>query len=268
MSLVKHHKLNYLLRNWPTGAIFTSEWLRKKYSISHQLTKKYLDSGWITRIGDGAYAKLSEKVNWISGLYALQITRGKDKIHLGGITALELSGLAHNIPLGKQKIFLFNSSNKVHPLPKWFDNLCSDINMRYLTKKLFTSNLGLESLVLDNLQINASSNERAILEMLSVIPKYINFEYAMHMMEGLQLLRPKLMQQLLELCSSIKAKRLFLYFADTLHLPCFDQLDLKKIKLGSGKRVIASGGKYIAKYKISIPNLYEHNTDIMGQSYV
>jgi len=46
---------------------------------------------------------------------------------------------------------------------------------------------------------------------------------------------------------------LFLFLADFCNLPCFKQLDLKKINLGKGKRCIGTGGRYIAKYLISIP---------------
>ncbi|MFR9534110.1 MAG: type IV toxin-antitoxin system AbiEi family antitoxin domain-containing protein, partial [Rikenellaceae bacterium] len=67
-------------------------------------------------------------------------------------------------------------------------------------------------------------------------------------------LRPKLLQQLLELCSSVKVKRLFLYMAEKSGHSWFRSLDLDKIDLGSGKRMIEKNGVYNSKYMITLPN--------------
>ncbi|MBA2654866.1 MAG: type IV toxin-antitoxin system AbiEi family antitoxin domain-containing protein [Gammaproteobacteria bacterium] len=61
------------------------------------------------------------------------------------------------------------------------------------------------------------------------------------------------MQELLEKCTSIKVKRLFLFFADTNQLPCFKYLDLTALNLGKGKRVIGNGGMFVPKYQLSVP---------------
>jgi hypothetical protein len=56
-----------------------------------------------------------------------------------------------------------------------------------------------------------------------------HFEEAGHFMESLLSLRCEYVQTLLETCSSIKAKRLFLYFAHTYNMPWFKKLDIKKL---------------------------------------
>jgi hypothetical protein len=61
-------------------------------------------------------------------------------------------------------------------------------------------------------------------------------------------------QTLLESCSSIKAKRLFLYFADTYNMPWFQKLDIKNIDLGKGKRQVAANGILNKKYQITVPD--------------
>ena len=78
-------------------------------------------------------------------------------------------------------------------------------------------------------------------------------------MEMLYRLRLNIVQQLLDSCSSIKVKRLFLYLSEKCDHPYFHELDLTSIDLGSGKVVIAPGGKYHAKWKISLPNINEHS---------
>jgi hypothetical protein len=72
-------------------------------------------------------------------------------------------------------------------------------------------------------------------------------------MEGLTTLRPKILQPLLEKCSSIKVKRLFLYLASRAGHDWFKRLDPSKLELGSGDRTITKGGVYVAQYGITVP---------------
>lgn len=72
-------------------------------------------------------------------------------------------------------------------------------------------------------------------------------------MEMLSILPPKNVQRLLEECRSVKVKRLFLFMAEKARHAWFEALDLDKVDLGSGKRVIAKGGVYDKKYQITIP---------------
>ena len=77
------------------------------------------------------------------------------------------------------------------------------------------------------------------------------------MMEGLNNLRPKSVQKLLEDCTSIKVKRLFLYMADKAKHEWLNFVELDKVDLGSGKRSIVSDGVYIPKYQITVPKELE-----------
>jgi hypothetical protein len=72
-------------------------------------------------------------------------------------------------------------------------------------------------------------------------------------MEGLPTLRPKLLQKLLEACTSVKAKRLFLHLADATGMPWRDALDDARIDLGKGKRQVVAGGRLDARYGITVP---------------
>jgi hypothetical protein len=72
-------------------------------------------------------------------------------------------------------------------------------------------------------------------------------------MESLSALQPELVQELLEQCRSIKAKRLFLFLADKAGHSWFKYLDISKIQLGKGKRSIVHKGVLIPKYQITIP---------------
>ena len=77
------------------------------------------------------------------------------------------------------------------------------------------------------------------------------------LMDGLNNLRPTSVQQLLEACTSIKVKRLFLYLAEKAGHQWLSYLDLERIDLGSGKRAIVKGGSYVPKYQITVPKKLE-----------
>ena len=105
-----------------------------------------------------------------------------------------------------------------------------------------------------------SSPARAMLECLYLAPEKQELLECFELMEGLNNLRPKVVQELLEQCTSVKVKRLFLYLADKAGHEWLQYLDLQKIDLGSGKRSLVKNGVYVAKYQITVPKeLAEHD---------
>jgi hypothetical protein len=216
------------------------------------LVNHYRNSGWLISVGHGAVARADDiEVRWPGGLYALQEQLDLP-IHPGGLTALALRGHVHDVNLGAEQVYLFGSPEQ--KLPSWFANYNWQAQLRYHTTNLFSDlEFGLEERMLQTFSLVISSPERAILETMSLVPKGNSFEQALHAMESLLGLRPKLIQKLLRDCYSIKAKRLFLYLAEELTMPWFESLNVESLDLGSGKRVIAGGGKYSSKYQISVP---------------
>ena len=96
-----------------------------------------------------------------------------------------------------------------------------------------------------------------MMEMLYLVPNEQSFEEAYEIMEGLTTLRPKLVQRLLEECKSVKVRRLFLFMAESSNHDWVKELNVEKIDLGSGKRVIVKNGVLDKKYKITVPRRYE-----------
>ena len=101
--------------------------------------------------------------------------------------------------------------------------------------------------------VTISSPERAALEMLYYVPSKQEYDEASKIMESLLSLRPEIVEELLERCNSVKVKRLFLYIAEKHKLPWFTKLNLDRVDLGSGKRVIVENGVLDKKYKITVP---------------
>ena len=84
-------------------------------------------------------------------------------------------------------------------------------------------------------------------------PDELDLVECFQVMEGLANLRPKLVQELLQACTSVKANRLFLYMAEKAGHQWFGLVDTKKAHLGEGHRRLAKDGVYVAKYKLTVP---------------
>ena len=91
------------------------------------------------------------------------------------------------------------------------------------------------------------------MEMLYLVPGKVGFEDASLEMENLATLRPELVQSLLEKCSSIKVKRLFMYMAEKHGHSWLSDLNVSKIDTGKGKRMIVPKGRFDRKYMITVP---------------
>jgi hypothetical protein len=244
-------KLNRLLRAWPSGTVGTLNWL-DKHGVYQQLAHEYTKGSWLEKIGRGAYTKAGEKVEWPGGIYAIQTQLGLP-VHVGGKSALQLKGFEHFVTTTKGS-YLHLFSDTPDRLPSWFARHRWDRRISYKALRLFPHNhkLGITQHSFGTFEIMISTPERAIMEVLHLIPKEQGFEEARLLMEGLIGLRPKLVQTLLEQCRSVKVKRLFLYLAEHCNHAWLKKLDRTKINLGSGKRVIIKGGKLDPKYQITV----------------
>jgi hypothetical protein len=88
--------------------------------------------------------------------------------------------------------------------------------------------------------------------MLYHVPQQVGFAEAVDVIGGLALVRAELMQNLLEVCSSIKINRLFLYCAREARHSWYGALEPSRIKLGAGKRVLVKGGKLDKEYLLTV----------------
>lgn len=229
--------------------IYTQRHLTK-LGYYHDLVRRYKKSQWIEPVGPGAYKKYGDTVYWQAGISAIQ-SQLNLTIHPGGRTALEILGYAHYLRF-KDRVFLFGKTGET--LPKWFREAEWQKDFEYHQTQLF-GNLKLGLMVYEHrgISLTVSAPERAAMEMLYLVPKVQGFDEADKIMNGLLSLRTDIVQGLLEVCRSIKTKRLFLYLAERNELPWHADLNLNNINLGSGKRVIVKKGKYNPKYRISIP---------------
>jgi hypothetical protein len=203
----------------------------------------------------------SDRLEWTGALHTLQ-KQLKLSVHAGGKTALQLRGFSHFVPLGKgASVSLFGRPGV--RLPRWFTKHDWGVRLQYTATSLFAKDqdLGLTERDFGTYAVTLSAPERAMMEVLHQVPGAQSFHEAHLLMEGLSTLRPKLVQTLLEACRSVKVKRLFLYLADTANHPWFKQLDLKRVRLGRGKRVLVKGGQLVPRYNITVPREQSDSTD-------
>ncbi len=247
-------KINQLLKAWPSGTVAVLPWLEKQ-GVYQQLVHEYEKTSWVRTIGRGAYAKAGDKVEWTGGLYAIQEQMGL-AIHAGGKTALQMQGYAHFLPMGKgTTVALFRPPDV--KLPAWFKQYRWGINVRYTATNLFAgqADQGLTKKDMGPYSVKVSAPERAVMEVLYGVPLVDSFDEGKLLMEGLTTLRPRVVQNLLEKCASVKVKRLFMLLAESCKHAWVRKVDLSKVDFGKGKRALVKGGRFDPKYQITVPNM-------------
>lgn len=245
-------KINRLLANSPVGAPMTSAWLSSQ-GVSPQLVYRYKLSGWLESLGRGAWKRTGSKLTLAGSLFAMQQQLSM-KIFPAARTALELQGRAHYLPVGNNPVLQL-SLESGQKMPPWFTRQSFAINLRVLNSSALFDPVyvSLDDWHNGELSIKVSSPERAMLEYCYLLPKYANFEEARQLMEGLTTLRPKLLQNTLLACKSVKAKRLFLALACTVGHPWYEQLEIDSFDLGSGKRSVLAHGYLHPQFKVTVP---------------
>ena len=210
----------------------------------------YVRSGWLERVSTGVYKLEGNSPSLYAAVASYDSQLGKH-CHVGASSALDLRGYSHFMAMGKQQAYLFTTNEE--RLRFWMLTADWDMTVKYFTTSVFKGEIGLEFFDYRGHSLLISGPERAFLECLHLAPVNFSLMDVYYVMEMLTSLRPKLVQRLLEECSSIKVKRLFLYMAEKAGHQWFRAIDQAGINLGNGDRHIAKGGKYIGKYGITIP---------------
>jgi hypothetical protein len=209
--------LQRLQNTVPRGAPFDTQTL-KGLGISPALASYYIKSGWIKRLGRGAFTFPNAPLNRELSIQLL--SHSLPDLHIGGKTALSRQGFRHNIA-ARQRLVLWGK--KRARLPAWFT---SEFPVRYVTKQLFSAALpagfGLQPLPEQPDGPLVSVPERALLELLSEIGQGEGIEEARHIVETLRSLRGDVLTTLLQHCGSVKVNRLCVKWAAEFGLPWAD----------------------------------------------
>jgi hypothetical protein len=132
MSLRKADKLSILLQQLPEGVAAPSTWFEEQ-GYSRQLLYKYVQSGWLVKLGRGVYLRPGTKLDWQGVGLGLQHL-AHAPFHLGGITALNQQGYAHYLPLGGEPTLHWFGKGAV---PAWVNALDLPQSFQFHTRQLF-----------------------------------------------------------------------------------------------------------------------------------
>lgn len=251
------NKLNHLFALLPEGCVFSAAWLRQN-GYSRQLIHRYCGSGWLIPLSRGAFRRSGRPPEWQDVLISLDRFWNR-KAHVAGVSALEMLGLSHFMPLGEKKrpLAVLEGDGR---LPGWVAKV--NLPMKLTRFGLFKAEPPEKTITLRDWPklpwtLRVSCPERAILEMLFKTPLHVSFEHASKVMENMLTLRPDIVRTLLKLVTNIRVKRLFLYLSELHKLPWFKYLDRRGVRLGRGKRALVKHGRLDRKYRITVP--FEHD---------
>lgn len=249
-------KINQILLEWIPGDVHGLVWMKER-GIEQRLAYKYFEAKVLHKIGPGVFSRAQDKIEWI-GLIRLLQEELKLPVHVSGKSALELQGHSHYATLNnRREINLLSYESKLYP--RWISKIEKDFELKFVSSNTFPQEDFLADYEERGIKIKISSRELAILEYIESTDLAFSLETVENYMNSLGTLRPSILQAVLEKCKSVKAKRVFLYLAEKLSLKFMDELNLEKISLGSGKRVVVKGGELQKKYLITVDRRVEEN---------
>ena len=228
---MKQKLLQCLQNSIPRESPFDTHTL-KGLGISPALANYYVKSGWIIRLGRGAFAFPNIALD--KYLSIKMISNSLENIHVGGKAALAWHGFRHNIP-GRERIVLWGSERG--RLPDWFTK---QFLSRYVSKNIFDSSLppgfGLHTIPERPDGPLVSTPERALLELLGEIGQAEEVEESRNIFEMLFSLRAVELSTLLQHCTRVKVTRLCIKWSTDLGLPWADAArEVARGRLGHGR---------------------------------
>jgi hypothetical protein len=235
----------------PEGLVVNRAWL-KGQGFARSRIDYYLRAGRLEAVARGLYRRAGPPLKWEHLVYSLQVLGYP--VHVGGRSALELTGYAHFLPLGGvQRIDLFG----VTSLPSWFSATESPVRFELHGRRWFTK-LPPDAITTQpfghwDWALRYATPELALLELLAELKDEADFLLADKFFESATTLRPNLVGHLLRHCTQVKAKRLFLWFAARHTHAWQKRIDVSDVDLGQGKRMIVKGGALDAQYQITVP---------------
>ncbi|KAJ07108.1 type IV toxin-antitoxin system AbiEi family antitoxin domain-containing protein [Enterobacter roggenkampii] len=230
----RHQVIKRLQADLPRGAPFDLQVL-ETFGVSPQLAARYVESGWLVRIGHGIYAFPNDNFDVTGALRFLQ--QRVAGLHVGGKSALATQGVRHNLSTCEPLVLWGEARFSLQP---WFSER---FPARYVNARLFDwPDTGLADTTLHTPPgqprgLQVAVPERAVLEMLYEAGTRQSLEEVRNLFDGLRSPHKDLLGQLLACCTSVKTVRLFLTWARETGVIDVDALVQQfPVRAGSTKR--------------------------------
>lgn len=241
----------------PYGLLATRPWLLAQGVAVHTLDN-WVKSRKLLPLARGVFARTGVVVPW-QGVVASLNRMADQPVYVGGLSALEESGLGHYVT-SRKTIHLYASV----PRPGWLNKLGLDTVFEWHNSAAVWGDAALVNNALRVVDWReglpgypVALPEQAYMELLLQVPGKISFEHAGLLMQGSGTLSPARVDSLLLACKSVKVKRLFLWFARQQAFAWYKKLVVDSYDLGSGNRAIAKGGKLDTEFLITVPDIYQ-----------
>jgi len=207
------------------------------HGITAKRASALVQSGWLLRLGRGAYGLPGDTLQRDACLAFL--AQQMPGLHVAGKTALAWRGVRHNMAF-RETVVLWG--DQPARLPRWLDGIAQ---VRYRAAHIFDTELpaglGLAPLAGGHPDLPVSAPERALLELLSETGSFEGLEEVRQLVESTRNLRLPLLDELLSHLTRIKVARLAARLADELELPWADLAQRHSRRLGGGRRWVAVG---------------------------
>jgi Transcriptional regulator, AbiEi antitoxin, Type IV TA system/Transcriptional regulator, AbiEi antitoxin N-terminal domain len=244
----------------PANSVATRPWLLAN-GLSKDRLDNYVKSGRLRKLARGVYCHRYALLSWQSVMASFGKTVPQPA-YVGGLSSLHESGYTQYLNLSKVRtVDIFSPVPEPHWLKEVAAHLDSVSFTWHKTHRLWPQFSQSHPLPDQTGFMRASENdpllasqERAFIELLNEVPKRISFEHADEIMQGLVNLSPRKLERLLDGCNSVKAKRLFCWFAERHQHSWWKKLDYRQFDLGAGKRVVQEGGRLDSRYQITVPD--------------
>lgn len=253
------NKLIKLTQILKPGVIYTSRYLKEK-GYSPQLLKKYIDLNLIVSDSKGIYRLVGAKTEAYHVVYTIQSILMKNA-HVASWSSLRLKGYSEQLYSNAPGTVRMNTA-EIFKRPLWLSRIEERNNFNIKIKQsniLADSELFLGYVNISGMQIRVSETERAVFELLEDISSYEEYKEVISIFEYITGFRREVATRLLEMCNSIKVKRLFMFLSEKYIDMKWSDENIRAFNLGSGVRTIVQDSPkniYISKYKLLVPADY------------
>jgi hypothetical protein len=207
------------------------------HGVSAKRASALAQSGWLQRLGRGAYQLPGDTLNHEACLAFL--AQQLPGLHVAAKTALAWRGVRHNLAF-RETVVLWGD----HParMPAWLEAV---VSVRYRVAHIFDDNvpagLGFAPLPSGHPKLFVSTPERALLELLSEAGTYESLEEVRQLVGSTRSLRQPVLDELFSHLSRIKVARLAAKLARELELPWLELAEQHSRRLGGGRRWVSVG---------------------------
>ncbi|MDO4228976.1 MAG: type IV toxin-antitoxin system AbiEi family antitoxin domain-containing protein [Capnocytophaga sp.] len=253
--MLDRNRRRLLEKTLPEGIVVSRKWLENTLHLQKHAIDNLVKSEYLKSVHKGYYVRGMFLHSWQAVVYALQYYMQTDFV-IGGISALQL-----------QECYLSSEAIPVQlygetALPSWLKTTgvrhrFTKHSSRAVFDEFDTTTIQMLTILypwreeLEPLRI--SCREKAFLEFLLHVSDEQSFKQTVTICQQMKVSSMEKWQLLLEKCVNVKVKRLFLWLVSQYQPTWLDHLDLSKVHLGSGNRVIIKNGRLDTTYHITIP---------------